>query len=1290
MSVTEWPPGEAIAARAVDVGALDWPLDDEALDDLRWYLEDYLRAPFGVYGERGAEVAGLLSTWGSQVFTALFGSGKGRDSYLRARARSDRLEIVLRSSTAQLLGLPWELMADPDRPSPLALDGVAISRTLSTGTPTEPFEVGDSRLRVLMVISRPEGTEDVGYRMIARPLLQRLEAVRGAVELVVLRPPTLARLGEVLQKARAAGQPFQIVHFDGHGALAETDGTTVAGRPAARRRPLTFQRPGPSGLLVFERPGGGPDPVPAERVARVLAEAEVPLVMLNACQSAAMGSQVEAAVATRLLQEGARAVIAMAYSVYAVAAAEFTTAFYERLFAGDRVAEAVVAGRRRLAAHDGRPSPKGLLPLADWMVPVLYTRSEVALPGLRTERENPESLDEILDRSRPAAAGRRHRDPTNSRDRLAPVGEFVGRDGLLLRADVAARRSRVVVLHGPGGVGKSELAKAFGRWSGDTGAVAGPGSVIWHSSEPGVASFGLAGLIGEAGRRLFRDTEKFEVLDLAEQQDAVEKALAASSRLLIWDNFESLCSMPDPTGATPALAEAELAAIRAFLERVARDDQSAVVITSRAREDWLGPVPLRIEVTGLEPEEAAEYADHLLAAYPGAARRRGQRAFGELMQWLGGHPLSMRLVLPHLAVHDPRQVLDALVQGRPRLLGDADGERNASLAASIAYSLAHLSDADRRALAALTLFHGVADVNLLGLLSQHPLAPERFRGHTAESWQDILRRAVGIGLLTESSEAAFVIHPALPALLSAQWRGEEADHADQREASLLALLDAQAFFCGLLGRELNRGDAEFAMAAMDVQRRTMGKLLGYALDRGLWQQALSIVRPLDDYWDIRGLYAESRGWVDRVRAVLDGADGTPPDPNTPAGELWLFLVHSEGNRQLRSGRIDQAEKTFREVHRAVERQSADAGNLDMLSVALQGLGRVSVEKGRLADAERWYRQSLAIDEQRGNQSGMAVAHHQISVIAVRQGRMADAEQACRQALAIFERRGDTISTARSYHQLGLIHQEQGRFAEAEQFYLRSLAISEQLADRPSTATLYHQLATMATDLGRLAQAEEWCRRSLAISEDLGTPSEIARSYHQLGMLAVMGNRLREAAAWHGKALEIRVALGDPQGTASSHHQLGIVATQHGDLEEAEAQYTLSREIREELNDLPGLTVSYHQLGMTAQQAGRPAEAETWYLRSLALAQELRDAPAMSRTFGQFALFVEEQGRPQEALELMVRSITCFEEFPHPLTWQSVANLRILTREHGMPALEKAWRSVTGHRLPHAVRNHVRS
>src|ERR1043166_1572163 len=89
--------------------------------------------------------------------------------------------------------------------------------------------------------------------------------------------------------------------------------------------------------------------------AAVLAEGRVPVAVLNACQSGAIGKELEASVATALLNAGCAAVVAMAYSVYAVAAAEFMAAFYETLFTGASVGQAVIAGRRRLAGQAARP-----------------------------------------------------------------------------------------------------------------------------------------------------------------------------------------------------------------------------------------------------------------------------------------------------------------------------------------------------------------------------------------------------------------------------------------------------------------------------------------------------------------------------------------------------------------------------------------------------------------------------------------------------------------------------------------------------------------------------------------------------------------------------------------------------------------------------------------------------------------------------------------------------------------------------------------------------------------------
>lgn len=459
VSVSIWLHGQ-LPEPAVPPVELVWPLDEAALAELRWYLEDYLRAPYGVYQQRGARVAGQLPGWGEAIFRALFDRpGPARDSYRRVRDRGGPLEIVFRSSSPGWLGLPWELLRDPERPAPAVLDGVGLSRSLPASGLAEAFAVAGQRLRVLIVISRPDGPADVGYRMVARPLLERLDAVRGSVELVVLRPPTLDQLRRTLAAARQAGEPFQIVHFDGHGALPGPQAGPGWGPAVTLAGGQHLEA-----VLAFEKPGGGPDHVRAGAVASVLAEAQVPVVVLNACQSGAVGKELEATVATRLLQGGTACVVAMAYTVYAVAAAEFMAEFYERLFAGERVADAVAAGRRRMAEENLRPSPPGKLPLADWLVPVHYIRREVTFTGLRTDRPaGAPSLDELLDRVR-------DRGDVDRPDALAPVEPFVGRDALFLTLEKAAWLQQVVLLHGPGGVGKTELAKAFGRWWRDISA----------------------------------------------------------------------------------------------------------------------------------------------------------------------------------------------------------------------------------------------------------------------------------------------------------------------------------------------------------------------------------------------------------------------------------------------------------------------------------------------------------------------------------------------------------------------------------------------------------------------------------------------------------------------------------------------------------------------------------------------------------------------------------------------------------------------------------------------------
>jgi hypothetical protein len=480
-------------------------------------------------------------------------------------------------------------------------------------------------------------------------------------------------------------------------------------------------------------------------------------------------------------------------------------------------------------------------------------------------------------------------------------------------------------LHGPGGAGKTELAKAFGRWWRDTGGVERPDWVIWHSFEPGLASFGLDGVVTEVGMRVF-GTGFAGLAGPDERRAAVLELLASRRLLLIWDNVESVHAMPDPAGASPPLGEQEREELRRFVAQVAAGGSSAILLTSRSDEQWLGDIR-RVEVPGLTREEASEYADQVLAPFPQAAPRRREPEFADLVDWLDGHPLSLRLVLPHLETTGPQALLAGLRGVADLPDGNTGGGRTASLSASITYSYDHLPPDARRLLVVLSLFQGVAEADVLGSFSAAEEVPSRFAGHTAEDWQKLLYQSARIGLVSALGAGMYRVHPALPGYLGARWRHEDPDrYADQRAAAERALLHAYAALSIWLYRQLEGGDAQLAFAVLHHQRRTLGTLLGHALDHRGWEQAQAIIQPLNAYWNAGGLCEEARRWVDRTRLALAGPDGAAPALDTPAGSLWLFVVTSQANRAVNAHQLEEAERAYLHIRQMLDRQPPRRSN----------------------------------------------------------------------------------------------------------------------------------------------------------------------------------------------------------------------------------------------------------------------------------------------------------------------------------------------------------------------------
>jgi len=1188
VGVTLQRAGQAFAEPAGEPVAFASPLDEKACEDLRWYLEDYLLAPYAVYEEHGQQIQARLKSWGEALFGAVLGPGTlGHTAYIQAQEGGEPPELTVTSTTPGFLGLPWELLRDPQRATPLALDLTAFDRTLSSQVQATDQRQSGKELRVLMVIARPAGLQDVGYQMIARPLLQRLEAVSGTVQLDVLRPPTLEAFKAKLAKAQDEGRPYQIVHFDGHGTFG-------AAPPTGGSSPHVHEAGTTQGSVLFERETGGEHRVSAAEFSLIVNRAHVPLVVLNACRSGTLGqAAVEAAVATRLLMDGATSVVAMAYSVYAVAAAEFMAAFYEALFASKTVSEAVAAGRQWLFNRNKRPSPKGPLLLEDWIVPVHYTRRPLSFPGLQKKDPPPEGV--------PAESS------------LESVGRFIGRDAAFYELELALRLQRVVIVHGPGGTGKTELAKAFGRWWQQSGGLGNPDWVLFHFFEPGSALFGLDGVITAIGLKLF-GFDFSKTTGPALRQARVLKELREHRMLLIWDNFESVFSMPDPTGATPPLDEGQRAAVREFVAKLACDGHSGLILTSRSPEDWLEPEHHRLELGGLTSLEAAELAEDVLAPYPRAQQRRQERAYAELLEWLGGHPLSLRLVLPQLEQLVPAALLAAL-RGEAQALPPGfagGGGRLTSLGASVKYSFDHIRPALQERLPALALFEGVVDEEVLGLFSAAEGVPARFAGVSKADWAETLSDLAGLGLLSPMDGDMYALHPALPSYVMAEWhRLAGTDFATEQQDAQRALLAAYAVFGDWLYQKIERGSATIALALIERQRRTLGRLAGLAVAQGLYDEAKRLLLPLNEFWNTQGLVQEARGWVERVRAALEGADGTPPEADSAAGALWLSMLSSEADRSILAGDLAGAEAWYRKALEIVEALDYRPG-----AKICHHLGIVAQEQGDLDGAEVWYRKALEIDEELNDSLGQAMSSGQLGRVAMERRDMIGAEAWYRKALGILEGLGNQPHLATTYHQLGMEARERGDLADTEAWAHRELKIREALRDRPGLIGTYHQLGRLAQEREDLDEAEAWYRKALEIVETLNNQPHLAGTYHQLGIVAQGRGDMVGAEAWYRKALGIREALDDRPGMAHAYHQLGRLAQLRGDLDEAEAWSRKALGILEPLGNQPDLARSYFLCGRLAQLRGDLDEAEVWYRKASKIAEVVGDQQGMAHAYHQ--------------------------------------------------------------------------
>jgi hypothetical protein len=330
------------------------PLGPIEAEELGWYLERWPVWPNPLVADRAKRVEANLIAWGQALHAAALplqptanvlqawagvAAGASRrfsvsvdDSPLLGSSEAEN--ATAQEAATALLALPWELLHNGDgflfqggRPTRVRRR-LPNKRTLDVPVVAPP-------IRVLLITARPED-DACGYldhRASALPLVAATEELGEVLRLSLLHPATYPALEAELARAQQAGEPYHVVHFDGHGVYDRRVG--LGG--------LCFEDPSDSHKLTGRRH----QTVYTNQLGPLLNNYRIPLVLLEACQSAQAEAGSES-VASDLLQRGVASVVAMSHSVLVETARRFVAAFYAELARGQRVGQAMLAGQRAL------------------------------------------------------------------------------------------------------------------------------------------------------------------------------------------------------------------------------------------------------------------------------------------------------------------------------------------------------------------------------------------------------------------------------------------------------------------------------------------------------------------------------------------------------------------------------------------------------------------------------------------------------------------------------------------------------------------------------------------------------------------------------------------------------------------------------------------------------------------------------------------------------------------------------------------------------------------------------
>jgi predicted ATPase/DNA-binding SARP family transcriptional activator len=778
-------------------------------------------------------------------------------------------------------------------------------------------------------------------------------------------------------------------------------------------------------------------------------------------------------------------------------------------------------------------------PGLDWIVPADDSASIVVTPhSVATSAETP---------ARPPTGIRLPHETTS----------FIGRERELATISELLILSRLVTLTGPGGSGKSRLARKYG-------------SDFSAQYPDGVILVELAPLIGPefvvealASAVSVREEPGRPVLD------CVAERLANGRVLLIVDNCEHV--LDAAAGAVTHLLRTCQGV------RVLATSQSRLGIDGEA--SWpvqpLGlPEPAQADPERISEAEAVRLlCDRAALARPGSLVLTADNAqqVAEICRRLDGVPLAIELAAARLNALTVGQLAGRL-DDRFRLLTGGNRSaltRHRALLAAIEWSHDLLSRPEQTCLRRLAVFTGGCTLEAAEAVCPGVDLP-------ADLVFEAITALVDRSLLVTEERSGRMRYRMLESIH--QYAGRRLDAAGERldlERRHLCWLLSYAEQADFEGPDqsvwLDRFDADLDNFRAGLER---------AVDPSQPQQdpavALALTGRLAPFWQVHGPIELGRRWLEaalaaagpgaepRLRAIaLDGKGQLAviqADQQTQLAcqqeslEIWRSLqdlpkvarcLGEIGAVEHVRGNYDAARALYTEALE-LARQCADD---TMMARSLSGLGRLATYQNDFAQASDYYEQSMAKFHAAGDLRRATTILGNLGVVAFHQGDIDLAIRRQREHLANARRLGDHKLIGGALTNLGDFVFYRGDLEEAAKLQRQALAISELIGDRRMATCVLTNLGIVTCAQGDYGAAWQYHQRALSFAILVGERRAVAESLEEIAALESAAGRHDRAAQLLGAAQAIRDEINSPLQPASARRiqeAAGAAASALGD------------------------------------------------------------------------------------------------------------------------------------------------